>query len=157
MIGLNCQLKIGGYLLLTKEFIVLLKDEKGIPALNDYKLFCFSGEPKLTLVCSERFSKGGLREDFFDEEWILTSIKRPGHPNSNTEIPKPKNFEHMKVFARQLSQVYPFLRVDFYETNGILYFDELTFYPASGFEEFEPSEWDYEMGEWIHLPERRLI
>lgn len=36
-----------------------------------------------------------------------------------------------------------------------LYFGELTFYPASGFEEFEPDEWDYKFGEWIHLQERK--
>lgn len=146
---------IGGYILLIHEFLILLQEKRKISALNDYKLFCFNGKPKVTLVCSERFSEGGLREDFFDEHWNHTTIKRPGHPNSNTAILKPINYEKMKMFARQLSQGSPFMRVDFYETNGKLYFGELTFYPASGFEEFEPDEWDYILGEWLHLPERR--
>lgn len=118
-------------------------------------MFCFNGEPKVTLVCSERFSDGGLREDFFDEQWNHIPIKRPGHPNSNTVIPKPVNFEQMKSLAYRLSQNIPFLHVDFYEIDMKLYFGELTFYPASGFEEFEPDEWDYKFGEWIHLPGRK--
>lgn len=130
--------------------------DKTVDELRDYKLFCFNGEPKVTLVCSGRFSEGGLREDFFDEQWNHISIKRPGHPNENTVIPKPINFEQMKMLAHQLFKSIPFLRVDFYEIDGKLYFGELTFYPASGFEEFEPNKWDYEMGEWIHLPERRM-
>ena len=145
----------GGKILLTREFVIKLQEKKNVSALNDYKLFCFNGEPKVTLVCSERFSDGGLREDFFDEQWNHTTIKRPGHPNANTVISKPANFEKMKMYARQLSKDIPFLRVDFYEIDGKLYFGELTFYPASGFEEFEPDEWDYELGGWIHLPERK--
>lgn len=129
--------------------------DKSVSELRDYKVFCFNGEPKVTLVCSERFSDGGLREDFFDEQWSHVPIRRPGHPNSNTVIPKPVNFEQMKSLANRLSQNILFLRVDFYEIDNKLYFGELTFYPASGFEEFEPDEWDYKFGEWIHLPGRK--
>lgn len=145
----------GGYIFLTREFVIRLQNKKKNFALNDYKVFCFNGEPKVTLVCSERFSDGGLREDFFDEQWNHVPIKRPGHPNSNTVISKPVNFEQMKNLAYRLSQNIPFLRVDFYEIDMKLYFGELTFYPASGFEEFEPDEWDYKFGEWIHLPGRK--
>ena len=35
--------------------------------LRDYKSFCFDGVPRMTLVCSERFTKDGLKEDFYDE------------------------------------------------------------------------------------------
>lgn len=145
----------GGYILLTREFIIRLQNKKKKSALIDYKVFCFNGEPKVTLVCSERFSDGGLREDFFDEHWNHLPIKRPGHLNSDTVIPKPLNFEQMKNIAYRLSQNIPFLRVDFYEIDMKLYFGELTFYPASGFEEFEPDEWDYKFGEWMHLPGRK--
>ena len=30
--------------------------------LRDYKLFCFNGVPRMTLVCSERFTKDGLKD-----------------------------------------------------------------------------------------------
>jgi len=54
----------------------------------------------------------------------------------------------------QIITKYSILRVDFYEIDMKLYFGELTLYPASGFEEFEPDEWDYKFGKWIHLPGR---
>ena len=46
----------------------------------------------------------------------------------------------------------PFARIDFYEINEKVYFGEITFYPASGFEGFKPEEWDLKLGEWIKLP-----
>lgn len=36
--------------------------------LRDYKLFCFDSIPRMTLVCSERFTKDGVKEDFYDGE-----------------------------------------------------------------------------------------
>ncbi|NLL02116.1 MAG: glycosyl transferase, partial [Mollicutes bacterium] len=51
-----------------------------------------------------------------------------------------------------LSKDIIFVRVDFYETNGRLYFGELTFFPGSGFEEFTPKHYDYLLGSWIRLP-----
>ena len=36
--------------------------------------------------------------------------------------------------------------------GGKVYFGEITFYPASGFEGFKPEEWDLKLGEWIKLP-----
>ena len=48
------------------------------------------------------------------------------------------------------------IRVDYYEVNGKLYFGELTFYPGSGFEKFSPVEWDYKIGEWLKLPNKKI-
>ena len=47
------------------------------------------------------------------------------------------------------------MRTDFYEVNGKLYFGEITFYPASGFEKFLPSKWDEVFGSWIILPKMK--
>ena len=48
---------------------------------------------------------------------------------------KPKNLNKMFRFASILSKNIPFVRVDFYEVNGKLYFGELTFYPSAGFDD----------------------
>lgn len=121
--------------------------------LRDYKFFCFSGEPKFTLVCTNRFSVSGLKEDFYDLEWKHMAMSRLNHGNASVEIQKPKNYELMCDFARQLAKDIPFVRCDFYEINGRLYFGELTFFPASGFEGFEPENWDKSLGDWITLPQ----
>lgn len=58
----------------------------------------------------------------------------------------------MIEFAEKLSTGIPFLRADFYDVNGQVYFGEMTFFPASGMGEFVPQEWDLKLGEWIKLP-----
>lgn len=62
----------------------------------------------------------------------------------------------MIALAEKLSQGIPFVRVDFYEINGNVYFGELTFFPGAGLEEFTPEIADYELGKWIVLPENHL-
>ncbi len=120
--------------------------------LKDYKIHCFNGEPRMTLVCSERFSEQGLCEDFFDNVWKHLDLRRPNHPNAKNDIPCPQNFGLMKELASQLAKNIPFVRIDFYEINGKVYFGEITFYPVSGFGKFTTEETDEMMGEWLTLP-----
>lgn len=127
-------------------------DESGVE-LKDYKFMCFNGEVKCSFVCLNRNSRNGLNIDFYDMDWKPMPFERHYH-NSGTIIPKPKNFNKMVEFAEKLSKDIPFVRVDFYETNGQLYFGELTFYPGSGFEEFTPESFDYLLGGWIKLPSK---
>lgn len=120
--------------------------------LRDYKLFCFDGVPRMTLVWSERFTKDGLKEDFYDEAWNHLNVQRHAHGNAILPIQRPKQYELIKKLAAKLSEKMPFARIDFYEINEKVYFGEITFYPASGFEEFKPEEWNLKLGEWIKLP-----
>lgn len=125
--------------------------ESGNDDLIDYKFFCFNGEVKLILVCSERFSEDGLKETFFNNKWEIQNLKRPKCKISNKKIDKPKNLNKMINLAEKLSKDKKFLRVDFYEIEGQVYFGELTFFPASGFEGFEPKEYDAILGEWLNI------
>ena len=124
-----------------------MKDNKN-NSMRDYKFFCFNGNPYCILVCSDRDID--LKETFYDLEWKVMRLKRPNHKLDNS-IEKPHNFEKMIEFSKKLSSKISFLRVDFYEINGNLYFGELTFYPASGFGKFEPEEWDLKLGNLIDL------
>ena len=54
--------------------------------------------------------------------------------------------------AEKLSKGIPFIRIDFYIVEGKIYFSELTFFPASGFEGYDPPEWDRKFGDWLSLP-----
>ena len=116
--------------------------------LNDYKLMCFNGKVKTTFVCSDRFSKDGLKVTFYDTDWRRMPFERH-YPASKTEIDKPQTYEEMVILAEKLAFGIPFVRVDFYEINGNIYFGELTFFPGSGYEEFTPEEWDKTLGNWI--------
>lgn len=118
--------------------------------LRDYKLMCFNGKVKCSFVCSDRFSDKGLHVTFFDRDWNRMPFERH-YPISNEDIAKPQNYEEMISVAEKLTTGIPFARVDLYEIKGKVYFGEITFYPGSGYEEFTPVEWDYQLGAWIDL------
>lgn len=119
--------------------------------LRDYKLMCFDGKVKCSFVCSDRHSSDGLHVTFFDKGWNVMPFER-SYPAVKEGFPKPLNYEKMVLLAEKLSAGIPFLRVDFYEVNGKVYFGELTFFPGSGLEAFQPEQWDYTLGSWLVLP-----
>ena len=127
-----------------------MKSDEG--GLTDYKIHCFGGEPKIVLVCKDRFTESGLTEDFFTPEWKHLDLRRPTHPNALHEIEKPDELTEMLELAKILSAGIPFLRVDFYIVEHRVYFSELTFFPASGFEKFVPEERDTVLGSYLQLP-----
>lgn len=124
--------------------------------LRDYKLFCFNGEPKVILVCRDRFGDSGLTEDFYTVQWQHLRLKRPKHPNAVVPAEKPEELEQIVEISQKLSKEIPFLRTDFYIVNHKVYFGEVTFFPANGFERFDPEEWSYTFGSWVKLPDRKM-
>ncbi len=127
-------------------------DESGTE-LKDYKFMCFNGEVKCLFVCLNRVASTGLNVDFYDMDWCPMLFERH-YKSSGTIIAKPKTFDKMVEFAKILSKNIPFVRVDFYDIEGKLYFGELTFFPGNGMEEFTPESYDYLLGSWIQLPEK---
>ena len=104
-----------------------------------------------SFVCSERYTGTGLKVTFFDRDWNIMPFERH-YPRSRNIIKRPCNYASMIQLAETLAKDIPFVRVDFYEVNGKIYFGELTFYPGSGLEEFTPVKWDMILGTWLRLP-----
>lgn len=127
----------------------LMKDSSGdLGGIKDYKFFCFSGEPKLMFVATNRSTD--LRFDFYDMGYNHLDITNI-HPQSGKVLEKPKYFVKMKEIAATLSKGMPFVRVDLYELNDRVYFSELTFFHGGGFSRFYPEEWEYKLGSWIEI------
>lgn len=126
-----------------------MEDESGYE-LKDYKIFCFSGQPKFIQVDFNRFSNH--TRNMYDLDWNLIpfTIKYPNDPN--TVITKPLQLEKMIEIASKLSQGIPHLRVDLYSINDKIYFGEMTLYHGSGNEIFTPDSYDLLLGSWINLP-----
>ena len=130
-----------------------MEDESGYE-LKDYKFFCFDGEPKCCQVIAGR--KDVMTVDFFDKDWNHLPFHEPRiYPYSWELVSRPQSYENMWKLAQKLSANQPFLRVDFYNINGQIYFGELTFFPTSGMGGFDPEEWDYTFGNWIKLSRRK--
>lgn len=128
----------------------MLEMKNGAEDIPDYKLMCFHGKVRCSFVCSERFSPDGLKVTFYDTDWKVMPFERH-YPRSRYPSSKPENYDKMVELAEKLADGQRFVRVDFYEVNGKIYFGELTFYPGSGVEEFTPVEWDKKLGDWICL------
>lgn len=141
----------GGGVILTSDNVYILIRIKNDNELTDYKVFCFNEEPKMVLVCSERFSSSNMCETFFDINWKLLPVIENKH-RVNKSIKKPKTFNTMLEYSKRLSQNTSFVRIDWYEIDGKLNFGEITFYPSSGYEKFVPEKFDEEIGSWINLP-----
>jgi hypothetical protein len=121
--------------------------EKG---LTDYKVFCFNGEAKFMLIATDRFTSQELKFDYFDKEFNWLDFEWT-HIRSKVKPQKPPMFEEMFQLAEKLGKGLPHVRVDFYQVGEKIYFGELTFFHAGGFEKFTPEEWDYKIGSWIDL------
>lgn len=118
---------------------------------TDYKFFCFNGYVDCVMVCLER-STGDTKFYFFDKDWNLKRINIRGkNAPKNFSIPKPCCMDEMFKVAEKLSRGIPFVRVDLYQSNGHIYFGELTFFPASGFDSNLLSETDEYFGGLIDL------
>lgn len=131
--------------IIAEKFMV---DDSG--GLQDYKVLCFNGEPKLIQIHKGRFQNH--TQDFYDTQWKRHEIYQ-GVPMSKTDMDKPAFLEQMLEVSKTLSAGIPHVRVDWYYVDGQLYFGELTFFDASGFYAFEPEFWDQQLGDWIQLPD----
>lgn len=128
----------------------------GKNGLDDYRFFCFHGEPKLVYVYqTEALSFDNKpsvsSRDIFDMNWNhLPVCQKSG--NAPTRPLPPANFNKMVKLSKCLSENIPFLRVDFYEIQGKVYVGELTLYPFGGVVPFDPPDWDEKIGAWLTLP-----
>ena len=126
----------------------ILSDEQGnVPA--DFKFFCFSGEPRVIQVHTDRFTKH--QRDLFDPRWRPLPFSF-GYPSSGQDIPRPATLDAMLSAARTLSQGFPFVRVDLYAIGERVIFGEMTWYPGGGLNRFMPESADRELGDLLILP-----
>lgn len=123
-----------------------LLNQDGQP-LYDYKFFCFSGEPRFVMTVKDRFLTP--HECVFDMDFVPmnVSLGNPSFPPE--EIEKPRNFEEMAAIAKVLSEGYPHVRVDLYNTGSKIYFGEITFFHWGGFADIRPEEFNLQLGQWI--------
>jgi hypothetical protein len=126
-----------------------LEDKSG--GLMDYKFYCFNGEPQFMQLNVDR-GLASATQNYYDLDWKLLPFGKTHAHNPNIHPQKPEKFDEMVSLARKLSKPFPYVRMDFYEANGRIYFGEFTFFPCSGMPDFIPSEYDCIVGKMLKLP-----
>ncbi|MBP3426271.1 MAG: hypothetical protein J6K81_06110 [Rikenellaceae bacterium] len=112
---------------------LLINDNENSSSLVDYKVFCLNGKPHSILVCANR-TVGKKDVGFYDIEWrLLPNMINLNHYVQSVQIKAPINLSKMIKSAAILSENHPFVRVDFYEVQGHLFFGEMTFTPMGGY------------------------
>lgn len=120
--------------------------------ITDYKFFCFGGEPFMFKIDVGRFTDH--RANYYDMEGRLLDLVEKSYPqDQSVTFRLPPEFDEMVDLARKLSEGWPFVRVDLYIHANKVYFGEMTFHPAGGYVPITPREWEYRLGEMIHLDE----
>jgi hypothetical protein len=104
----------------------------------DYKIYVFGGIAAFVQVHLDRSQDH--RWIIFDRQW--NQISKLGE----APLPAPMNLERMLESAERIASAFEFARVDFYEIAGVPKFGEVTFYPGSGLDPFDPPELDRAMG-----------
>lgn len=123
--------------------------------LRDYKFFCFNGVAKCFKVDFDRFIDH--HANYYDMNHNLLDMGECVCPPDHSRIiDLPENISDIGKLGEMLSDSIPFLRTDFYDIEGNIYFGELTFFPASGVGKFLNSETDLKLGTWMKLPDKKM-
>ncbi len=122
-------------------------------SISDYKHLCFNGKPEYIVLDVDRFTKH--KRNIYDINWSDLHVASDCPCiEEGRKIEKPANYERMIEIAKILSEDFPAVRVDLYNINGRIYFGELTFFPWSGYVQFTPDSFDFDMGKKFLLPKR---
>ncbi|MDY7524626.1 ATP-grasp fold amidoligase family protein [Sphingomonas sp. 10B4] len=110
---------------------------------TDYKLYVFHGRVAAVQVHLDR--EHGHRWMLFDPAW-----RRLSSASANPDPPPPGSLAQMIIGAERLAHGFDFVRVDFYDIGSIPRFGEMTFYPGSGLDRFDPPDLDAWLGKlWL--------
>lgn len=144
---------------IEKRIIVeklLIDSDGGIPM--DYKNHLINGKVQMIQVDAGRDSLSHYR-NWYNSNWEEIPFKWNAtikgrdkiSDSSNFEIEKPSTLTKMVELSEKLAKGFNYLRVDWYDVNGSLYFGEITFHHNSGLSPITPIEWDHKLGEMIEL------
>ena len=119
--------------------------------LQDYKFLCFDGAIKYIWVDTGRYHNH--KRTIFDANWNKQDWQQHTYESEDV-VPAPANLEKMKKIVAVLAEGFDHVRVDLYNADGKIYFGEMTFTNAGGFEKYYPDAMDYQLGALWNMRDR---
>ena len=131
---------------------LLISKEGKIPF--DYKLHCINSKVVFIYVSVDR--EGSNKRNIYSRSWepmhfTWAAKGKKTEGLRGEEIAKPSSIDKMIELAEKLSFGFPYVRIDFYDLDGKVYFGEVTQHHGGGFDQIRPIEWDYKLGELVKL------
>ena len=94
-------------------------NDEGLSGINDFKFFCYNGKVEYIVFDGDRYIKH--KRNFYDKNWNYIDIQSDCDKLGDI-VKKPKMFDNMKKIAEQISNDFPFVRVDLYCIDGKIKF-----------------------------------
>lgn len=134
-----------GSKIIVEQFLEDPESKDG--SIDDYKLLCFNGKFRYLWVDKNRYSNHC--RGFWNEKLEFLDGVYSDHPTFAQAPALPANTDEMIKVAERLAADFPFARVDFYNIQGKIYFGEITFYPWSGYVQYTPDSFDFDLGKYF--------
>lgn len=133
----------------------LLENKSG-EELVDYKFYCYGGEIRYFM-----YSVGEAEHNVRNHKFNLSleSIDHYFKENPTlplSEVKLPYNIHEMIDVASKLCKGFPFLRVDLFNVDGVIYVGELTFYSGAGFLNIYDKEYSEYLASLIDIESIKL-
>lgn len=127
---------------------LLITNEGKLP--NDYKLHFFNGNLGFVYCSIDR--EGGNFRNIYSPDWKPLYFTWGGHDEKRgPEITPPESFAAMLEIGSAIAKMFRYVRVDFYNVDGKLYYGEITLHHGSGHNKFTPESYDLYWGEKLDL------
>lgn len=130
-----------------------IRFEEGKNLLQDFKIHCFHGIPRLIQTITDRESE--VKENWFDTDWNEQDMYY--FSAKKASVSRPSNLDILLELAEELAGEMPYVRVDFYTNGQKVLFGEFTFRPFGGFMVWNRDDVDYELGRMIRLQDVRGV
>lgn len=123
---------------------------KGDELPIEYKLHVYNGKARNLYVVTGR-GKDIRYTELYTNWDDFDGSQFNGWKKADVKPPRPDNFDEMIKIAEDLCKDFPFVRCDFYDIDGKIYFSEMTFTPAKGTLILDDDRCDFQMGEWLDI------
>jgi len=105
----------------------------------DYKCHIFNEKTLVIEVIVERFNEKHIQQ-FFSRDWERLPIYDPRFSQGNESLARPDNLSEIVDASDKLATDLDYARIDLYATNEGIVLGEITNYPESGVNEWEPKD-----------------
>ena len=119
---------------------------------QEYKVFCFSGNPEFVLIELDP-NGSNHRRVCVDLKGMKLPFSFGSYPVTEDYI-IPNNYSEIIRTATILARDFPFVRVDYLTDGKRLVIGEMTFYSGGGYSIIHPEGWDNKLGSLLNIETR---